>query len=288
MADQKYFVARAFTEPGGFTEGIEGPACDPAGNLYAVNYQQRGTIGKVTAAGDCELFVTLPPGSVGNGLRFDRSGTTMFVADYTGHAVLQITMATRAISVYAHEPTLHQPNDLAIAGDGTLYASDPDWASGSGRIWRVGADRRFVCLASQLGTTNGIEVGADERMLFVNETVQRQIWVYDLAPAGAISNKRLLITFPDHALDGMRCDVAGNLYVTRYGKGSIAVVSPKGELLREVGLNGKDCTNLTFGGPDGCTCYVTVADTGNIEAFRTELPGYSWQCWAKNAGNPFC
>ncbi len=74
----------------------------------------------------------------------------------------------------------------------------------------------------------------------------------------------------------MRCDVAGNLYVTRTGKGTIAKLSPSGEDLLEVSLHGKMCTNLAFGGPDGCTCYVTMADTGNIEVFRTEQPGRAW------------
>jgi len=35
-------------------------------------------------------------------------------------------------------------------------------------------------------------------------------------------------------------------------------------------------TNITFGGPDGKTAFVTVADKGNIETFRVEIPGRSW------------
>ena len=81
----------------------------------------------------------------------------------------------------------------------------------------------------------------------------------------------------------MRCDAIGNLYVTRYGKGAIAQVSPRGELLREIPLHGKDCSNLTFGGPDGQTCYVTLADQGNIEVFRTDAPGRCWVLWTRGA-----
>jgi hypothetical protein len=46
--------------------GIEGPAVDSAGNLYAVNLQKAGTIGKLkprTAAS--EFFAALPEGSIG-------------------------------------------------------------------------------------------------------------------------------------------------------------------------------------------------------------------------------
>jgi gluconolactonase len=128
-----------------------------------------------------------------------------------------------------------------------------------------------------MGTTNGIEVSPDGKKLYVNETNQRNIWAYDLSADGEISNKHLLISFSNYLMDGMRCDVEGNLYVTRTEKGVVAKVSPEGELLMEIELAGKNCTNIAFGGPDGRTCYVTVADRGNIEVFRAEAPGRSWK-----------
>lgn len=271
MAEDLY-VATEFTPRGGFTDGIEGPACDREGNIYAVNYARQGTIGKVTPDGECSVFVELPNGSIGNGIRFTSQGD-MLIADYTNHNILKVDMVTRAISVYAHEPSANQPNDICITDDDIVFASDPSWARGDGQIWRIGHDRRFVLLERNMGTTNGIEVSPDGRTLYVNETVQRNVWAYDLSPQGEISNKRLLIQFPDYAMDGMRCDVEGNLYITRWGKGTVAKVSPHGELLLEIQLHGAKCTNITFGGPDGRTAYITVADNGNIERFRVEARG---------------
>lgn len=271
------FVSRPLTPAHVFTEGIEGPACDAAGNLYAVNYARQGTIGIVTPLGDHAVFLDLPEGSVGNGIRFGPAGE-MYIADYVGHRIYRAT-ATRELTIYAYDPSLNQPNDLAIDSHGQLYASDPNWTDGTGQIWRVGKDRRFVRLEAGMGTTNGIEVAPDGRTLYVNETVERRIWAYDLAPDGAISARRLLFAFSDAMLDGMRCDVAGNLYVARYGRGSVAVVSAGGALLREIALHGRNVTNLTFGGADGRTCYVTVADTGQVETFRTDLPGRCWALW---------
>ena len=40
---------------------------------------------------------------------------------------MRIDPATREITVFAHNDRMNQPNDLAIAPDGTLYASDPNW-----------------------------------------------------------------------------------------------------------------------------------------------------------------
>ncbi len=275
---EELFVSRELTPVGGFTEGIEGPACDRDGNLYAVNYDHQGTIGRVTPEGEASVFLELPEGSVGNGIRFNLEGE-MFVADYTGHNVLRVDMGTRAVAVHCHEPRMNQPNDIAIASNGTIFASDPSWSDSTGQIWRVDVDGTVELLESGMGTTNGIEVGPEDRVLYVNESVQRRIWAYDLGPDGEMSNKRLLIEFEDYGLDGMRCDVAGNLYVTRWGKGEVVKLSPGGELLARVALAGKNCTNLTFGGPDGRTCYVTVADRGNIEVFRADLPGRDWWLW---------
>ena len=274
--NEEIFVAQEFTPVNGFTSGIEGPACDAEGNLYAVNYARQHTIGKVTPDGTASVFIELPTGSIGNGIRFDSQGA-MFIADYTNHNVLKVDMDTREIRVHAHEPTMNQPNDLAIGANDILYASDPNWAESTGQIWRVDTDGTVTLLETDMGTTNGIEVSPDEKVLYVNESAQRNIWAYDLSSEGEISNKRLLIQFPDFNMDGMRCDVEGNLYVTRHGKGTVAKLSPAGDVLLEVTLTGKLCSNIAFGGPDGRTCYVTMADRGNVEVFRADLPGRSWK-----------
>ena len=279
MSDDPY-VSRVLTSPGGFTAGIEGPAVDRAGNLYAVSYQRQHTIGRVTPSGETSLFLELPEGSTGNGIRFD-SAHRMLIADYTGHNILRVDMETKVLEIIAHEPAFHQPNDICICASDILFASDPDWQASAGQIWRVDIDGTVTLLEDGMGTTNGIEVSPDESTLYVNESVQRNVWAYDLSATGEISNKRLLIRFPDFGMDGMRCDVDGNLYVTRHGKGTVAKVSPAGDVLLEVGLKGKMCTNLAFGGDDGCTCYVTLADEGNVEVFRTEQPGRAWRMFQK-------
>jgi gluconolactonase len=116
MSSEPLFQASVFTEPEGFTPGIEGPACDEAGNLYAVNYARQHTIGKVTPQGECSVFVELPNGSIGNGIRFHSQGF-MLIADYTNHNILQVDMESRQVNVYAHNPSMNQPNDIAIGAN---------------------------------------------------------------------------------------------------------------------------------------------------------------------------
>ena len=267
------FVVRDHVGDGVFTAGIEGPASGADGALYVVNLGRDGTIGRVDANGNAELFVSLPAGSIGNGIRVAGDGA-LLVADYSGHAVLRVDPATRAVSVFARLDGAHQPNDIAQAPDGTLYASDPDWANpDNGQLWRIDRDGRASLLETGMGTTNGIEVSPDGRRLYVNESVQRTVWVYDRGDDGALSSKRLLIRFDDHGMDGMRCDADGNLYIARYGAGVVAIVSPAGQLLREVPLRGRKPTTVAFGGADGRQVFVTLQDRGAIETFRADRRG---------------
>lgn len=269
------FKSSLFTPVNSFTAGAEGPAVDKAGTLYAVNFAREGTIGQVSPTGQASLFVELPAGSVGNGIRFNKRGD-MFIADYPKHNILKVAVGTKQVSVFANEPRMNQPNDIAIDSQGRLYASDPNWKANTGNLWRIDTDGKVTQLEANVGTTNGIEVSPNNKTLYVNESVQRNVWAYDLSASGTISNKRLLIKFPDFGMDGMRCDAKGNLYITRHGKGTVAKVSPAGKLIREVTLIGKKPSNIAFGGKDGRTAYVTLQDQGNLELFRIDAPGREW------------
>ncbi len=275
------YQAQDVVADGVFRSGIEGPATGPDGALYAVSYQRDGTIGRIPLAGpdagQPALFVELPAGSTGNGIRFDPDGR-MYVADYSGHQILRVDTLTRAVDVFARLPDAHQPNDIARAPDGTLYASDPDWKNGDGQLWKIDALGEVTLLEDGMGTTNGVEVSPDGKQLYVNESVQRNVWRYDIGHDGGLSNKKLMIHFAEHGLDGMRTDVRGNLYVARYDAGTVAILSPAGDLLRQVELKGRKPTNVAFGGADGRTVFVTLQDRGAIESFRSEFPGreYGW------------
>jgi streptogramin lyase len=98
MGQTPLFVADPVTAIGAFTDGIEGPACDVHGNVYAVNFHHQGTIGRIDANGEGEVYVELPSGSIGNGIRFGLD-KEMFVADYTGHNILTVSGATRALTI---------------------------------------------------------------------------------------------------------------------------------------------------------------------------------------------
>ncbi len=277
-ADETSFVATPVTKPTEFTAGIEGPACDAVGNIFVVNFGRQQTIGRVSPDGKGEVFATLPGTSTGNGIRFNRAGV-MFIADYVNHNILAIDPGSRKTRVFAHHDEMNQPNDLAIGPDGTLYASDPNWGNGTGQLWRIDTDGKVTRLAAAMGTTNGIEVSPDGKTLYVNESKQRNVWAFDITDEGTLAEKRLIKQFPDYGFDGMRCDVDGNLYITRYGKGTVVIMSPAGKVLREIDVLGAKPSNLCFGGPDGRTVYVTEVEHTRLVKFRVDRPGLAWKRW---------
>jgi sugar lactone lactonase YvrE len=229
----------------------------------------------VSPSGEGEVFLKLPADSVGNGIRFDRAGN-MYIADYVNHQVFKVAPGTSKPVVFAADSMMNQPNDLAISFGGTLYASDPNWSAKTGQLWKITVDGRTTRLAGQMGTTNGIEVSPDGRTLYVNESAQRKIWAFTIDSGGNLSGKKLFRSFEDHGFDGMRCDVDGNLYVTRYGKGTVVKLSPSGKVLAEIDVLGSKPSNICFGGPDGRTAYVTEVEHTRIVSFRVERPGLAW------------
>lgn len=267
-------VSTIFLDGQQFTMGIEGPAVDQNLNLFAVNHSSEGTIGQVTSAGVTSTFLTLPSGSIGNGIRF--FDTEMYVADYAGHKVYKI-QPDGQWEVYAENTNMNQPNDLTIAQTGQIFCSDPNWNTGNGGIWTISPDdQQLVQIQSNLGLTNGIELSPNDDYLYVSESNKARILRYSInwntAPV-SLEDGMIFHSFADGDVDGIRCDQDGNLYVARITAQEVAILSPEGDEFHTVKLIGQNPTNVAFGGTDGKTVYVTVKDTRNIEQFRTISPG---------------
>jgi sugar lactone lactonase YvrE len=202
----------------------------------------------------------------------------MFVADYKKHNIFLVGPDGKDVETYFHSDDFNQPNDMTIAADGTIYASDPHWKQHDGQVWRVqkSADGTVVgermTADRRMSTTNGIDLSPDGKTLYVGESDTREIWSYRIDGTHLLS-PRLVKRFDDLDIDGLRTDTGGDLFVARILKGTIAVLSPQGKLKREITLSAKEPTNLAFGGNDGKTVFVTQRKGGFVESFRTDRPG---------------
>ena len=132
------FQSRPITPTGEYTFNIEGPAVDRQGNLYVVNFQKPGTIGKLPNG-------RFAIGAVRRAARGQRRQRDPF-RPRRAHVRRRLQEAQylsrssadgKAVETYFHSDDFNQPNDLTVAADGTIYASDPNWKRHDGQIWRV-------------------------------------------------------------------------------------------------------------------------------------------------------
>ena len=119
---------------------------------------------------------------------------------------------------------------------------------------------------------NGLCFSPDEKLLYVNCSRERVIRAYDVKPDGAVGPKRVFHQYsgPERGVpDGMKCDVAGNVWCT--APGGIWVHDPSGTPIVRIKTPGHHPTNIAFGDDDWKTLYVT--NIGSVTRFRVNIAG---------------
>lgn len=272
-------------------EFAEGPALNPAGDLFVANYRINGTIGRIAHDGTAGVFCDLREAepldgrqSRANGLKIDSEGR-LIVADSGAGRLLRISADGSSAEVLGDRCNgrrFESINDVALDGQGNIYFSDPGDSSvktPDGAVYRYDITTTKVTqlATGELAVPNGLGVTLDRKHLCVAESQKYRVLIYDLSEKGELANRRVLIDFPTETRgpiiggatppDGMIFDAAGRLYVAMYTGGVINVVEvPSGKLIRQYKAGGDQATNCHF--HDGYL-YVTVAAKEAV--FRLKL-----------------
>lgn len=156
----------------------------------------------------------------------------------------------------------NSPNDIAIARDGTIYFTDPDWqkaAAPGGQpatgIYRVGVDGQVTLVDGTRANPNGIALSPAGDVLYVNAS-DGLLVAYPIVQGVPRAGHALVSGLEEP--DGMTLDCHGNLYVTEHGAQRVRVFSPLGKALATIRVDAR-VTNAAFGGKDGKTLYLTGA-----------------------------
>jgi gluconolactonase len=233
------------------------------------------------AGSDIALYAQ--PGS--NGLTLDREGR-LTIAEHGRRRVTRIER-TGAVTVLADRyrgRRLNSPNDLVYRSDGSLYFTDPPFGlprvhddprreqPHSGIYRLAGGEVRL--LAADLQGPNGIAFSPDERHLYVtNWDVQRKVVMrYPVLPDGGLGPGRVFFDMTGaegaEALDGVKVDERGNLYVS--GPGGVWLISPEGRHLGTLALPELPA-NMAWGDEDGRTLYLAARTS--LYRVRLQVPG---------------
>ena len=214
-----------------------------------------------------------------NGITLDRQGRIVFcnMGDRTVERIEKDGKRTVLVSGYEGKK-FNTPNDLVVKSDGAIYFTDsridtkrtdndPEKGEPFSGVYLI-KNGKLQLLVHDLTTPNGIAFTADEKHLYVIEGMPKRINVYDVQPDDTITNRQLLIDMSsDKAVggpDGMRLDKQGNVYST--GPGGLWIISPEGKHIGTI-LTPERITNVSFGGPDGKTLYMT----GFMGLYRVQL-----------------
>jgi gluconolactonase len=164
---------------------------------------------------------------------------------------------------------LNSPNDLVYKSDGSLYFTDPPFGlpkldqdsqkqlpfNGVYR-WSNG---KLQLLSKDLKAPNGIAFSPDEKYLYVDDSVAKTYWRFDVQPDGSITNGKVFFDMSsskdEGVPDGMKIDQRGNIYGV--GPGGVWILSPEGKHLGTIKA-AEDPANLAWGDADGKTLYLTA------------------------------
>jgi gluconolactonase len=244
-------IATGFT----FTEG---PAADAAGDVWFSDVRQSRTHRWRAATGRVELVRENTGGA--NGLYFDAAGRLLICEG--GNRRMTRLEADGSLSVLMDSyqgKRLNSPNDLWVAPGGDVYFSDPRYGDASGleqdgmHVYLIPADGRApLRVTDDLKTPNGLIGTVDGRTLYVADAGAGSIWRYAVAQDGTLSAKTL---FTERASDGMSLDERGNVYLANGNR--IWVHAGDGRLIETIPVP-EPPANLTFGGPDRRTLFITA------------------------------
>jgi len=223
------------------------------------------------------------PGS--NGLTLDREGR-LTINEHGNRRVTRLEK-NGVLTVLADRyrgQRLNSPNDLVYRSDGSLYFTDPPFGlprfhedprrelpySGVFR-W---VDGTLELLGTDLTGPNGIAFSPDERHLYVTNWDLRKkvVMRYDVAGDGRLANGRVFFDMTaapgEEALDGIKVDRRGNLYVS--GPGGVWIISPDAVHLGTIKAPELPA-NFAWGDADGRTLYMTARTS--LYRIRLGIPG---------------
>ncbi|MCH4564014.1 SMP-30/gluconolactonase/LRE family protein [Halomonas sp. EGI 63088] len=163
------------------------------------------------------------------------------------------------------EPATNRFNDAKVDLQGRLWFGSMDDAAdaASGALYCL-VGRELRRLDGGYRVANGPAIAPDSRTLYHSDTPRRVIHAFDLAPDGALSNKREHIRFGETQgfPDGMTCDAEGGLWVAHWEGGRVSRFHPDGRLDETLPLPASRVTSCAFGGPHLETLYITTAAEG--------------------------
>ncbi len=226
------------------------------------------------------------PSNKGNGMTYDAQ-LNLIICEHATSSLVRLRGERREVLASHFEgKELNSPNDVCVRSDGSIYFSDPWYGrmpvygverprelgfQGVYRIPAEGGGPQLLVDPHLFDQPNGLCFSPDEQQLYVNDTVKALIRVFDVREDGSLGPDRIFASGIRSELepgvpDGMKCDSAGNVWVT--APGGVWVFSRGGALLGKVRVP-ELVANLHWGKSDWRTLFMCA--THSLYAVRTKI-----------------
>ena len=246
-------------------EFTEGPATDKQGNIYFTD-QPNDRILKWNAI-DNSVSDYMKPSGRSNGLYFDNQGNLLAAADEQNE--LWRIDSDKKVTVLFNKfenKKFNGPKDLWVDHKGGIYFTDPYYQrpwwkhkepqQKSKRVYylALNTDTPKIVADDNFDQPNGIIGTPDGKTLYISDQRGGKTYTYTIEENGKLSNKKL---FVEMGSDGMTIDHLGNVYLTGDG---ITVFNVKGEQIEHITVPENWTANITFGGVNQKTLFITAMD----------------------------
>jgi gluconolactonase len=216
-----------------------------------------------------------------NGMTLDNDGNLIVCQHVTSSLVRENTDGTReTLAFHWRGKYLNSPNDVIVASDGSILFTDPTYGrmpvfgiergqeldfQGVYRIPPGGGQEDLQLLVDDFAQPNGLCFSPDESLLYVNDTTNAHIRVFDVGADHQLSNGRVFadgIGDGDLAkgglVDGMKLDERGNVYVT--GPNGVWIFAPDGAHLGVIEVP-ESVGNVNWGGDGWRTLFIPASSS---------------------------
>ena len=267
---------KTFATGFGFTEG---PVWDKSGSLW-VSDEVTNKIYRLHADGSKEEMIDIvdPDGNT-----YDREHRLIDCASIL-RGILRLSPDGKSYKVLADHwqgKRFNSPNDVVLGPDGSFYFTDPtlDMIKGEKQeipfegVYRLNGNGQVTLVTKELTQPNGLAFSPNGKLLYVDDSEQRNIRVYKFHTDGTVSDGRIFgsekVEGEDGVPDGIRVDKHGNLFIT--GPKGIWIWSAAGVHLGTIELP-EQPANMAWGGKDNADLYITA--TTSVYLLHTSTHGF--------------
>jgi gluconolactonase len=276
--------AATLTQIGSGYEFTEGPVWDRRRNCLLFSDIPGDARWRWSRAEGMQL--DLAPTFKGNGMAFDNDGH-LLVCEQSVSCLVRFREGKRELVAHHYGGVyLNSPNDVVTRGsDGSIYFTDPDYGRwndwigqertqngvGYNALFRVppgGGDIELLVAEDEFDHPNGLCFSPDEKLLYVNDSGNLKVKVFDVADDGSLGPARVIAEGVGSGApgagncDGMECDEHGNVWTT--GPGGVWVLTPEGERIGIVETP-EVCGSLCWGeGAERHTLFLMTSTTAHM------------------------